>query len=86
MRQQAEGGIVGNIDFAGIVAKAQDSPGTAAYVENPLYQNKIYVIFHRSSGTFQVFGNNEALGTLYATSAERVLAETVRIYDERLTD
>lgn len=75
---------MGNIDFAGIVAKAQDSPGTAAYVENQLYQNKIYVIFHRSSGTFQVFGNREAIGTLYATSAERVLAETVQMYDERL--
>ena len=85
MRQQAKGNIVENIDFAGIVAKAQSSPGTAAYVENPLYQNKIYVIFHRSSGTFHVFGNSEALGTLYATSAERVLAETVQIYDERLT-
>ena len=73
-----------NIDFAGIVAKAQGSPGIAAYVENPLYQNKIYVIFHRSSGTFQVFGNSEALGTLYATSAERVLAETVQMHDEHL--
>jgi len=84
VRRQAKGNLVGNIDCAGIVAKAQGSPGTAAYVENPLYQNKIYVIFHCSSGTFQVFGNSEALGTLYATSAARVLAETVRIYDERL--
>ncbi len=72
-----------SVDFMNIVIEAQNSIGEAVQVEHPDFPTMIYVVANQD-GTISVCDNGEEVVCKSAASAERVIAENVQEYEERI--